>query len=253
MLANQFQEFWQTLCQDYKIIDLSHKLEEHMPQWPTHSRFFHTLWDSYWHGDVAIDYQIMMNEHTGTHMDAPAHFIQAGESNLWIDEVPLEQTLGTCVRIEMRHIAPKGLVPASAIMEWEKTYGKIQSGEIVLFDYDWAKFWNKRPNDRKYTTDWPGLSREAAELLVERGAKLVGCDTLAIDTYGHEENPAHYVLLGNKVLICENLHQLWQIPPRGGYFIALPLPIKKGSASPVRAICIVPKTEQQKQMIEECV
>ncbi|MGD0015687.1 MAG: cyclase family protein, partial [Bryobacteraceae bacterium] len=58
-----------------RLIDLSQTLEEHIPNYPTHSKYFHNLWGSYWHGNRSLTYQITMNEHNGTHVDAPAHFI----------------------------------------------------------------------------------------------------------------------------------------------------------------------------------
>lgn len=69
---------------------------------------------------------------------------------------------------------------------------------------------------------------------------LVGCDTLAVDAIGSEENPAHYALLGNEVYIVENLGNLDRLPPFCG-FVAFPLKIKGGSGSPVRAVALVPR------------
>jgi kynurenine formamidase len=60
---------------ELRVIDLSQTLEEHMPHFPTHAKFFHNLWGSYWHGDRSLSYQLVMHEHNGTHVDAPAHFI----------------------------------------------------------------------------------------------------------------------------------------------------------------------------------
>ena len=57
------------------IVNLSQTLEEHMPHFPTHSMFFHNLWGSYSHGGRSLSYQLVMHEHNGTHVDAPAHFI----------------------------------------------------------------------------------------------------------------------------------------------------------------------------------
>ena len=57
--------------QNSRVIDLSQTLEEHMPHYPTHSKFFHNLWGCYWHGDRALTHQLVMNEHSGTHVDAP--------------------------------------------------------------------------------------------------------------------------------------------------------------------------------------
>jgi kynurenine formamidase len=75
---------------------------------------------------------------------------------------------------------------------------------------------------------------------VERGAALVGCDTLAIDAAGSEESPAHHALLGNEVYIVENLNNLGALPPFC-LFVALPLKIRGGSGSPVRAVALVPR------------
>ena len=99
--------------------------------------------------------------------------------------------------------------------------------------------WTTGPEGRRFLEDWPGLSGEAAEYLVGKGVSLVGCDTLAIDATVSTENPAHYALLGNEVYIVENLKNLDRLPPFC-LFLALPLKIKGGSGSPVRAVALVP-------------
>lgn len=98
------------------------------------------------------------------------------------------------------------------------------------------------PEGTGFLKDWPGLDGEAAEYLVEKGVSLVGCDTLAVDAFGSEDNPAHYALLGNEVYVVENLKNLGVLPP-WSLFVALPLKVKRGSSSPVRAVALVPKEE----------
>jgi kynurenine formamidase len=84
-------------------------------------------------------------------------------------------------------------------------------------------------------TDWPGIGWSAAQYLADKRIKMVGVDTLAVDVFGSADNPAHHVCLGNKIPIVENLDNLSKMSNRG-FFAALPLPIKEGSASPIRAI-----------------
>ena len=95
------------------------------------------------------------------------------------------------------------------------------------------------PEGTGFLEDWPGLGGDAAGYLVEKGVSLVGCDTLAVDAFGSEENPAHYALLGNEVYIVENLNNLDKLPP-WSLFMAFPLKVKGGSGSPVRAVALVP-------------
>ena len=72
------------------LVDLTHPLEEGMPVWPTLSRFFKTLWCSIHYGDEATAHQLVLNEHTGTHVDAPAHYLPPGHpEHRWVDEVPV--------------------------------------------------------------------------------------------------------------------------------------------------------------------
>jgi kynurenine formamidase len=71
-------------------VDLSHALEEGIPAWPTHARFGRTLYESYEYGDVARHYGLTLSEHTGTHVDAPLHFIQDGPAHYGVDTVPRE-------------------------------------------------------------------------------------------------------------------------------------------------------------------
>ena len=70
----------------------------------------------------------------------------------------------------------------------------------------------------------------------------MGCDTVAVDAFGSEENPAHYTLLGNEVYIVENLKNLDKLPSFC-FFMAFPLKVKDGSGSPVRAVALVPKED----------
>src|SRR5271157_3002040 len=89
---------------DARIVDLSQTLEEHMPHFPTHAMFFHNLWGSYSYGGRSLSYQLVMHEHNGTHVDAPAHFLSNAkpDAHVTIDRVPLTELLGRGVRVDCR-------------------------------------------------------------------------------------------------------------------------------------------------------
>jgi len=229
--------------QGFRWVDLSHTLEEGIPAWPTHARFGRTLYESYELGDEARHYGLTMGEHTGTHMDAPLHFIQRGAAHYGTDGIPLGRLAGRAATIPATDLEPGGLLGADLIRAWEEEHGAIGPHDAVLVRYGWDLRWATGPGGRGFLEDWPGLGGDAAEYLVEKGVSLVGCDTISVDASGSETNPAHYALLGSEVYIVENLKNLDELPPFS-LFMAFPLKIRRGSGSPVRAVALVPEEGQ---------
>lgn len=224
------------LMNEMKVIDLSHTLEEGMPIYPTHSRYYHTLWDTFETGSRALIYQLIINEHTGTHMDATAHFIQEGHpAHLYMDQTPVTQFFGRALTIDFSHYADTDVVSLDEIKTWEQQNIAIEAGDIVLLRFGWDRYWVPRTEHRQYSQSWPGLGGEAAEYLASKGIKAVGCDCLAIDSSYAEGTPAHYALLGNGVNIIENLTRLDEVLGES-YVYAFPLKVAKGSGSPIRAL-----------------
>jgi len=221
-------------------IDLSHTLEEGIPAWPTHARFSSVFYESQELGDVATHHGLTISEHTGTHMDAPLHFVPEGPAHYGTDEIPLERLAGRAATIDATTLGPDDLLGVDRVQMWEDEHGPIERGDRVLVRYGWDERWTTGPGGRRFLEDWPGLSGEAAEYLVGKGVALVGCDTLAVDAAGSLENPAHHALLGNEVYVVENLKNLDRLPPFC-LFLAFPLKIKGGSGSPVRAVALVPR------------
>ncbi len=222
------------------LIDLSQTLEEHMPHFPTHSKFFHNLWGSYWHGNRSLTYQLVMNEHNGTHVDAPAHFIsdQKRPSHVTIEHVSLARLIGRGVRLDCRSFKEGDYVSRSFITAWEAQHGELKSGDIVLFDFGWSARWGIRPHDQPYVANWPGVGMDAAEYLIERSVDALGVDTLSPDPpEALQKNPIHPVVLEKQILIVENLSNLDRLPDFF-VFLALPLRIKGGSGSPIRAVAL---------------
>ena len=218
------------------LVDLTHPLVAGMPVWPGHPDFCQTAMSSLARGDASCWHALSLGEHTGTHFDAPSHFVEGGWS---IEKAPLERFFGRMVTVSSIGLAPCFAVPADAILAWEAKHGSIAPGDAVFFHFGWDCLWDAEPE--AFLADWPGLSREAAELLVARGARIVGSDCLSIDAFGSPDFPAHLTLLGAGILIGENFARLGTLPPVCS-LAALPLPIVDGSGSPLRAIAFVPRS-----------
>ncbi len=224
-----------------RLIDLSQTLEEHIPNYPTHSKYFHNLWGSYWHGGRSLTYQLVMNEHNGTHVDAPAHFISDAkpQAHVTIEQVPLGRLMARGVRLDCREFKEGDYVTETFIAQWEDEHGALKAGDVVLFNFGWSAHWGLRPADRRYLLDWPGVSMGAAEYLIEKSAGAIGVDTLSPDPPAAlAKNPIHPVVLEKQVLIVENLTNLDQLPDFF-LFLAMPLKIRGGSGSPIRAVAVV--------------
>lgn len=103
-------------------------------------------------------------------------------------------------------------------------------GKAVLFNFAWDRFWGEEDY-----YEFPFISRELVRRLIDMGANLVGVDTLNIDDPGDPSRPAHTLLLGNEVLIVENLANLDLLYGRGFRFYAVPLKARGAAAMPVRA------------------
>nr|WP_195761704.1 cyclase family protein [Pantoea sp. 201603H] len=223
------------LLNTYRIVDLTHALEEDMPVWPTHPRFFMNGIESLHKGDEAFLNQITLGEHCGTHVDAPAHFVPDGET---IDHIAPLNLFSQAVKIDMSGAPASSSLPRQHIEQWEKENRAIQADDIVIFYTGYEDRWALRPNHLAFLKDWPGLSREAAMYLADKGIRAVGTDVMTIDAFVHEGYPAHDVFLNRNILIIENLTQLRELPNQF-IFLAMPLKIKGGSASPIRAVALI--------------
>jgi kynurenine formamidase len=231
---------WLETLRHARAVDLTQTLEEHAPHYPTHSKFYHNLWSSYWHGDRSLTYQVTMNEHSGTHVDAPAHFISDAKpaAHVTIDRVPPTRLLGRGVRIDCRKFQAGETVPEAAVADWEKSHGNLNAADIVLFDFGWSSRWALRPEHQPYISDWPGIAMETAERLIRKDVAAIGVDTLSPDSPAAlRSEPIHPRLLEKQVLIIENLCNLDQLPDFF-LFLALPLKIGAGSGSPIRAVAL---------------
>ena len=227
-----------------KIVDLSPLIERGMPKWPTHPQVVVDPTITHGH-DGYYCQSLVLGEHTGSHVDCPAHIIEAMMDKT-VDTYPANMIFGPAIKYEMYKLSaePGDRITREQILKLEEEMGdRAGKGDIVLMDFGWQKYWKTDAEWKYYATNEPGLSEDACQLFAERGVKAVGSDTVACDTpvikgeellsYGHRK-----YWLPNEIFIMEMLMNLGELPMRS-YFMALPLKIKNGSGSPIRPIAIV--------------
>ena len=223
----------------FEVRDLSHMLEEGIPFFPTHTRFHHMNVSR--EDDPALMFQILMHEHNGTHVDAPAHYIAEGPDpdRHFMQSVRANVLIGPAAVLDVSS-NEESLLPLQAVRAWEDDWGRIRQDEIVIFNFGWHRKWRLGAEGAPFIDHWPGLHREVALYLLERNVRAVGTDCLGLDANGSTEIPAHHYLLRNDILIMENLAALDGLPSRL-FFVAAPLRIRHGSGSPIRALALIPK------------
>lgn len=218
------------LVQNACFVDMTHELDDTMPYWPTHKPFSAEIGEHQSKGDESYWRTITIGEHSGTHIDALSHFVPGSRN---VDEIPLVQVMGRGVNIDVTDTPACGLVPLEKVKKFEEENGEIQEGDIVFFRFGWDKKWN---DHEEFLKDWPGTSEEVAKYLLSKKVHAVGCDTLALDAFG-SENESHHVLLGNGINIIENVDKLEELPVYFGV-IGLPCKFKGGSGSTIRLIAL---------------
>ena len=244
--------FGQTLdLTQYTIVDLTHPFNERTVFWPTATSTFtlnREAWGETPGGYFYSSFSFCTPEHGGTHLDAPLHFAEGGNST---SEVPLERLIAPGVVIDVREQADAHRnyrLTRADVEAFERAHGRIAPGTIVLVRTGWSRFW---PDRERYLGDatlgadarlsFPGLGEEATRLLVEeRRAALLGIDTASIDYGPSTDFIAHRIGAAQGVPNLENLTNLDRLPPRGATVIALPTKIEGGSGGPVRVIALVP-------------
>ncbi len=190
-------------------------------------------------------------EHTGTHFDAPAHWVTGKDyPNNAVDTVEPERFIGVAVVVDASaEVAanPDWLLSVEFLAAWEARHGRIPNGAWVLLRTDWYKrladpaaFVNMR-EDGAHT---PGPTQATVEWLIrERDVRGFGVETINTDagqSYGWPlAYPCHALMHGANKLGLQCLKNLDQLPPQGAVIVAAPLKIQGGSGSPLRVIALV--------------
>lgn len=223
----------------FALVDLTHPLDCHVPTWTGGCGFHH---------DVHIDYadcqgqdvfrvmKVSMHAGIGTHMDAPSHCFPNGRC---IHQFDVNELLMPCVVLDVAaHCHERYSLSAQDVMDFEKTHGPIAQGSCVLVSTGWSQRWS-RPQEYHNHHVFPSVSVLAAELLLERGIRALGIDTLSPDR-PEDGFGVHRLLLGHDKIIIENVANMSCMPPTGAYVLSLPLALKDGTESPVRLVGLIP-------------
>jgi len=226
-----------------EIIDLTHTIHDEIQIYPgdtipSISRVL-THEKDYCHVDL-----LKLGSHTGTHIDAPYHFLKDGQR---IDEIPVQRFIGNGILIDVSVKSERELIDSADLKFYAS---EIKKGDFVILRTGWDRYFGTP----KYYLH-PYLSAEGARFLVEMGVSLIGVDALNVDPtyYGRMDSdpsakdlpdeeeygyPVHDILLGNDILIVENLCNLDKIKQRNGVYSFLPLKLKDSDGSPIRAVFI---------------
>jgi arylformamidase len=207
------------------IYDITVPISNELPTWPGDPSVQLTVWRSLSSGDSANVSMLNFGAHTGTHVDAPAHFIEGAAK---IEALSLEALIGPVQVIEV----PDDL---HAINE-DFVLAQCAPGTTrVLFKTRNSAFWSE--SEPEFHTDFTYLELKAAQRLVEHGIKLVGIDYLSIEKYDSPGHETHLALLSHGVVILEGL-DLTEIPAGNYELICLPLRLRnsKGDGAPARVV-----------------
>ncbi len=189
-------------------------------------------------------------EHTGTHFDAPAHWISGRElPNAHTDTIPPQLFIAPACVIDCSQAAasdPDFVLEPTHVAAWEARHGQIQKGSWVLMRTDWSKRDDPASflNAREDGPHVPGPSAATIRFLIEErdirgwGVETVGTD--AGQAFAFEPPfPAHHLLHGAGRFGLASLCQLDRLPPTGAVLITAPLKIEGGSGSPLRVLALV--------------
>ncbi|MEV6109622.1 cyclase family protein [Streptomyces sp. NPDC051940] len=192
---------------------------------------------------------ITTGEHTGTHFDAPVHWV-TGRDGADVSQVPAGQLVAPAVVLDAAAEAgadPDFLLEPDHILAWTKTHGPLPEGGWLLY----RTGWDSRADDAAAFLNadetgphTPGLSVECARWIAEETPLIgVGVETVGTDAgAAHGFDPAfpcHSFLLGAGKYGLTQLRNLDRLPPRGALLVAAPLPIVGGSGSPSRVLALV--------------
>jgi arylformamidase len=202
-------------------IDVSVPLHSGMVHWPDNPPVRIERMLDIEHGDVANVSTISMGSHTGTHMDAPLHFVREGKG---LDEMPLDAAIGYARVIEVRD--PESVKP------YELEPLDIRRGERLLFKTrNSARSWPSRA----FLEDFVYVSQEAARYLAAWNIRTVGIDYLSVGGFRRDAVETHWALLEAGIWVIEGL-DLSKVEPGEYELVCLPIKVERSDGAPARAI-----------------
>ena len=212
-----------------KLIDLTLTISQSIPIFPGSPKTQFIPWSTLKEDGYNLEL-LFLSSHTGTHLDAPYHFVKWGAK---IHQIPLNRLLGNGILIKIKKKRNQ-TITKNDLISFERKNGNIPKYSSIIFHTDWQK----NLNNDFYFINNPGLSKSAATYLVSKEINLVGIDSPNIDLGKDKTFSVHKIFAKNNILIVENLSNLNKISSKQFDFVILPLKLKDATGSPVRAIAI---------------
>lgn len=234
-----------------KWVDLTHTFDASTIYWPTEAGFRLSV-DKFGRTERGYFYaanSFAAAEHGGTHLDAPIHFAEQGQT---VDQLPLDRLIGTTAVIDVQEACGQDadyLVSVNDLRAWELQHQRQLVNVILLIHTGYGKRWPDRQRylgtdqlgaDAVQSLHFPGLDPLAAKWLCEhRSVKAVGIDTASIDRGQSTHFESHVRLFKHNIPVFENVANLHLLPAFGANVIALPMKIGSGSGAPLRIVAFI--------------
>ncbi|WP_437589627.1 cyclase family protein [Sorangium sp. So ce1000] len=225
-----------------RVVDLTHPITPGMPLFPGDKPYASETLSTI-DKDAYCSNRFSMDEHAGTHVDAPAHFT-AGAAT--VEQIAPEHLVGPAAVVDVTAkvaASPDHQVTVDDLRGWEARHGALGARHIVLIRTGWGARWSEPAKflnqDAKGVMHFPGVSVEASRYLSERGVRCIGIDTLSTDPGPSQTFDQHKAFLGVGGYHIENLANLEQLPEAGAVVVVAPLPLVRGSGAPARVLALV--------------
>ncbi|BCW86416.1 cyclase family protein [Paenarthrobacter ureafaciens] len=230
------------LTRSLDVVDLTRPIYEGMPQWFGHQKTFimvnqtHEEFTQKWKTKCGFEaHNLLISEHVGTHTDAIFEYAPDGPK---LHESPLAFYYGPAVCIDVEPWVESDIELLSKeklLASVEASGQEIRRGDVLLLHFGYGdRVWP----ELAYAERNPGLSREATQWIAEQGVVNIGVDQMSIDSSEDAEFSAHVVCAEYGIVNTESLTNLSEIKNERVLYLGLPLNIRGGTGSPIRAIAI---------------
>jgi arylformamidase len=210
-----------------RIYDVTVPITEVMPVWPGDPGVKVEQVSSMARGDEFNVSRLSLSCHTGTHVDAPYHFVQQGST---VENLALDVLMGPAFVAELNKLEGNTI----EVYDLASVHFPRDTIRLLLKTSN-SHFWEDRLPE--FERDFVHLSPKAAQWLVQRGIQLVGVDYLSVEAFGVRRYRVHKILLNANVIIVEGLN-LSRVPEGWCQLVCLPLKIKGGDGAPARVLVI---------------
>ncbi len=207
-----------------RIYDISLTISPDLPVWPGDPSVELKQFTFIPAGDSCNISHLAMSVHTGTHVDAPYHFLNDGKT---VDTLPLEALVGPACVIQIPDAVDR--LTAQVLAQAEVP----ADVERILFKTRNSAIWGR---ERTFQEGFVAITADGAEWLVKRGLRLIGMDYLSVAPFG-DATATHQTLLRRGIVLLEGVN-LSEVPPGGYDLYCLPLKLDKSDGAPARVILI---------------